>query len=279
MIHDLSLVLKKILDDPGLPEPLKSAQIEFVRPTEPYNPGQSTLNLFLYDVRENAELRDNQPTFQRQGGQVSIRQPPMRVACSYLVTAWPAGATGEALALQEHQLLSQALQALARHPTVPASFLQGSLVGQEPPLPMMTAQMDGLKNPAEFWTAVGAKLRASFAVTVTIGMEVFPPEPPAAVVITEKVSLEQIGSPATREEFFRIGGRVTTAANAPVVGAIVTLVQRGLSTTTDADGRYTLGPVPSSPSYTLRVQKDAAMKEVSIAIPVPAGSNYNVQLP
>ena len=40
---------------------------------------------------------------------------------------------------------------------------------------MMTAQTDGLKEPAEFWTAIGNKLRPSLTVTVTIGMEVFAP--------------------------------------------------------------------------------------------------------
>lgn len=278
MIQDLSLILRKILNDPSLPEPLKSAQIAFDRPTEPYNPGQRTVNLFLYDVRENVELRNNEPTYQRQNGQVIIRQPPLRVACSYLVTAWPAGATGEALVLQEHQLLSQALQTLSRHPLIPADLLNGtSLEGQEPPLPMVTALVDPQKNLSEFWTAVGNKLRPSFMVTVTIAMEAFAPET-APTVITQRTRIEQQGLPATRETFFRIGGRVTNAADAPVVSATVTLVEIGLVATTNADGRYNLGAMPEG-NYNIRVQSGLTVQNVNITVPATAGNNYNVQLP
>jgi hypothetical protein len=277
MIHDLALILRKILNDPGLPEPLKSAQIAFDRPTEPFNPGQRTVNLFLYDVRENVGLRDNEPIIQRQNGQVIIRQPPLRVACSYLVTAWPAGATGEALVLQEHQLLSQALQTLSRYPTISGDLLLGtSFERQEPPLPMMMAQMDGLKNPSEFWTALGNKLRASFSVTVTIAMDVFLPET-EPMVDTGIVNLAQQDSPVTGETF-RIEGLVTDAGGAPAGNATVTLVEMGLRVRTDAEGRYDLGArLPGN--YTLRAQLGAAVRDINIAVPVSAGSNYNVQLP
>ena len=284
MIRDLSLTLQAILDDPALatnfPE-LTAAQIVFDRPTETFNPTQTTIDLFLYDIRENMELRSNEPTMKRLNGQVEIQRPPLRVACSYLITAWPVGGTD--LVLQEHRLLSQVLQVLSRYPKIPASFLNGKLVGQEPPLPMMTAQTDGLKEPAEFWTAIGNKLRPSLIATVTIGMEVFAPVT-APIVITEEVRLgertalgaEEISLP-TRQIFFRIGGRVTGAANAPVAGALVTLVGTSFAAQTGADGRYTLSSIPAG-TYTLRVQLGATTRDVTVTIPVPAGSNYNVQL-
>lgn len=284
MIRDLSLTLRAILDDPGLattfPE-LAAAQIAFDRPGEQFNPSQTTVDLFLYDIRENVDLRNNEPIVERLNGQVITHRPPLRTACSYLVTAWPV--SGEEVALQEHRLLSQVLQVLSRYPTIPADFLQGSLKGQEPPLPMVTALVDPQKNLSEFWTALGNKLRPSLTVTVTISMDGLTPET-APMVITEKVLLgerispeEEEIDPATQEEFFRIGGQVTDAGNMPVEAATVTLVERGLSATTNAEGRYTLSMIASG-AYTLRVQKDAAVKEVSITVPAPKGRNYNVQL-
>jgi hypothetical protein len=283
MIHDLSQTLRKFLDDPNLPEPLKSAQIVFDRPAEQFNPAQTTVDLFLYDIRENVELRSNEPTVERQNGLVVTRRPPLRVACSYVVTAWPVG--GTELALQEHQLLSQVLQIIARHPTVPLSFLQGSLVEQDFPLPMLTAQTDGLKNPSEFWTALGNKLRPSLTVTVTIAIkDLFEPEAAPAVIAQDvrlgkrtKPDEEEI-EPATREQVFRIGGRITDAEDAPLEGAFVTLVELHLAAKTDAAGRYRLGRIPSSGAYTLRVQSGSAVKERTITIPAPAGDNYDVQL-
>jgi protocatechuate 3,4-dioxygenase beta subunit len=114
-------------------------------------------------------------------------------------------------------------------------------------------------------------------VAATIAMEVFAPET-APLVITREVGLEERGRPATRVEFFHIGGRVTDAGGGPVASATVTLVERGLVTTTDADGRYTFGGL-SAGSYTVRVQAGATVQDVSITVPAPLGSNYSVQLP
>jgi hypothetical protein len=284
MIRDLSLTLQAILDDPALntsfPE-LAAAQIVFDRPVETFNPTQTTVDLFLYDIRENMELRSNEPTMRRLNGQVAIQPPPLRVACSYLITAWPVGGTD--LALQEHRLLSQVLQVLSPYRKIPAPFLRGRLVGQEPPLPMFIAQNDGLKEPAEFWTAIGNKLRPSLTVTVTIGMEVFAPVT-APIVITEELRLGERTAPdaeaislPTRQISFRIGGRVTNASNAPIAGATVTLVGTGFTAQTMADGNYTLSVVPAG-TYTLRVQSGATTRDVTVTIPAPAGSHYNVQL-
>src|SRR5262249_4707904 len=138
---DLSLTLQALLDDSALagsfPE-LAAAQILFDRPAETFNPTQPTIDLFLYDIRENMELRSSEPTYERLSTQVRIIPPPLRVACSYLITAWPA--SGADLVLQEHRLLSQVLQVLSRYPTIPTTFLKGKLIGQEPPLPLITAR-------------------------------------------------------------------------------------------------------------------------------------------
>ena len=269
MIRDLSETLRKILTQPGLPEPLRSALIVFDRPAEPYNPGQTTVNLYLYDIRENTELRSNEPVIERLNGQAIVHPPPLRVACSYLVTAWPVG--GAEPALQEQQLLSQALQLLSRYPTIPKEFLQGSLKGQEPSLPMVTAQADGLKNPAEFWTALGNRLRPSFTATASIAMEVVEPLPPAPVVITEHVRIDG-------EQFFRIGGVVTDANGQPIPQAKVTLVELGFTAATNADGQYTISMIPSAGEYTVRARSDDAVKEVRVTVPAPAGKDYNVRL-
>ena len=284
MIRDLSLTLRAILDDPSLaasfPE-LAAAQIVFDRPVESFNPTQTTIDLFLFDVRENMELRSNEPLHERLNGQIRIHPPPLRVQCSYLVTAWPVG--GTELSLQEHRLLGQVLQVLSRHPKIPTSFLQGGLVGQQPPLPMMTSQAEPLKEPAEFWTAIGNKLRPSITVTVTIGLEVEAPIT-APAVITEHIRLgertapdEEVLKPPTIETFFRIGGRVTNATSQPVANASVSLVGTGFSTLTGDDGHFLLGMLPGG-TYTLRVQSGATTKSVPITIPATVGNNYNVQL-
>jgi hypothetical protein len=281
MIRDLSSTLKAVLSDPSLAVPfpeLSNALIAFDRPDDGFKPAQTTVDLFLFDVRENMELRSNEPKIERLNGQAVIHPSPMRVACTYLITAWPVGGTD--LVLQEQRLLTQALQVLSRYPKIPASFLKGKLATQEPPLPMMASHPEELKNPAEFWTAIGNKMRASVTVTVTISMEVFMP---VTAPIT-KTGLVRIGErtaadaqtliPATKMEFYRIGGTVSSGGN-KLPGAMVEV--GGLSARTDADGEFVLGAMAAG-AYTLNVQSNATTKQVPITVPAPAGSNYDVHM-
>src|SRR5205823_107766 len=131
----------------GLPPALSLAQISFDSPAPPFNPAQTTVNLFLFDVQENVELRSNEPKIVRNGNQSTLQQPPPRVACSYLVTAWPVG--GVAIPFTEQLLLSQVFTALAAFPIIPDSFLAGALHGHQEPLPPMTvARGDELRHNA-----------------------------------------------------------------------------------------------------------------------------------
>jgi Pvc16 N-terminal domain/Carboxypeptidase regulatory-like domain len=284
MIRDLSETLRAILDDPALAAEFKelaAAQVVFDRPSESFNPAQTTIDLFLYDMRENIELRSNEPVIERNNGTATIHRPPLRVACSYLITAWPVGGTD--LPLQEHRLLSQALEVLSRYPMIPAPFLIGKLIGQAPPLPMMASQADGLKNPAEFWTAIGNKLRPSLAVTVTISMQPFAPV--TAKVVTEaEIRVGERTAPdknaiasATLVDAFRIGGRVTDAKDAPVAQANVSIIETGLSAITNSDGLYSIGMLRAG-TFTLRVESGSKVVNMSITVPAVAGKNFNVKL-
>jgi hypothetical protein len=285
VIDDLGLTVRAMLKQPGLPHDLAAAEIAFDRPGETFTPQQATVDLFLYDIRENLDLRNAEPTIERVNGQAVRRPPPMRVACTYLITAWPVG--GPELPLQEHRLLAQTLQVFARYPTIPAAFLQGSLKDplQQPPLPLVTSRTDGLKEPAEFWSALGGRLRPSLSVTVTIGLEVFAADEPVPLVTTEQLRIGQrVGGVEERllsgaGSRFRIGGRVLTPDGAVVASAEVSLVEAGLSIATGADGRYIIGPVAPG-SYTLHAQSGSAVGTVTITVPRPAGSpdGYDVRL-
>jgi Pvc16 N-terminal domain/Carboxypeptidase regulatory-like domain len=235
VVQDLSKTLRAILTQPGLPAPLGNSLIVFDRPADSFNPLQTTVDLFLYDMRENLDLRSNEIAIDKSGTQYVTHPAPLRLACSYLVTAWPVG--GADLALQEHQLLSQVLQALAKFPTIPPGFLQGSLTSQVPPLPMVALHPDALKNLSEFWTSLGNKLRASLTLTVTISMPVFDDiaDFPVTTHTTNTTSLPGTDS----ESWIQIGGQVFDQSNAGVAGALVDLTDAGLRALTDTAGRFT----------------------------------------
>lgn len=165
MINDLSESLRALLTQPGLPGELAAAHIVFDRPSEPFNPAQTTIDLFAYQLREDHNVRSALPGSGRT----------LRIACSYLITAWPVGGTEPAL--KEQQLLGEVLQVLSNYPLIPASFLRGSLVGQDPPQ-MIMLHPDALGNMSEFWTSLGNKLRPSLSVTVTISIPALAIHPP-----------------------------------------------------------------------------------------------------
>jgi hypothetical protein len=282
MIDDLSQTLRTILTRSGH-DPLKSAQIVFDRPADPFTPQQTTVDLFLYDIREDVELRSNEPRFERINGQVITHAPPLRIACSYLVTAWPGGETGDAAVLLEQRLLSQTLQVLAGQPTIDPKFLQGSLKGQEPPLPLVTALVDPQKNLSEFWTALGNKLRPSLTVKVTISITNLIPPKTEPIVITEHLrsGIRSAGEEslisATLTERFRIGGRVTDALGQPVAAALVTIVELDMPARTDADGRFVLGMMTPG-DFTVRVKTATTESNFPLKVPAPSEEDYNIQL-
>ena len=175
MINDLDKTIEELLKQ-GLPSELVSqVTISFATPDDQFPPTSVTLptiDIFLYDVRENRDLRSNEWTVERQSnGTATKKRPPVQVECSYLITAWPSDSTPNP-AMDEHHLLGEVMKVLLRHPTIPAGVLQGSLKGQNLPLPVLM-QPGRLQSLGEFWRAMGGKPKAALNYSVTIGVEPF----------------------------------------------------------------------------------------------------------
>lgn len=268
MIHDLSTTLKAVLDDTSLPPLVRDADVAYERPVDTNTPGTPTINLFLYDVRENTELRSNEPVVERQNGMVTISRPPLRFACSYQVTAWNGpGMTGEVAILFQHQLLGAALKVFAGMPTIPDKFLQGELKNSLFPVALSVAQADLVRNPAEFWTAMGGKLRPSFTLTATIALDQVADAVVAPEVSSRKISLQEMGSAAV-ETFIGIGGIVRDGATHAALASVeLTLVELGIKATSDQEGKFKFAGVVAG-NYSLQAVKQGYTTE-SKAIQVP----------
>lgn len=171
MFRDLDNSLKKLLEVELLGVLSDSVTVVFDTPDDKFNPpNQRTVNFFLYDIQENRDLRNNERLFERQSnGMLRHNLPPVRVDCSYMVTAWSGNAESE------HSLLGEVMKVLLRHPTLPDNVLVGNLAGQEPSLPTSTLQPAKLQSLGEFWQALGGKPKAALHYTVTIGVNPFVP--------------------------------------------------------------------------------------------------------
>jgi hypothetical protein len=195
MIRDLDDTIQQLLETqaPAGSE-LDGADINFDLPDADWRAGLDalTVNCYLYDIRENVDLRTFEQPIQRSvDGTLAIRrQAPVRIDCGYCITSWSAAA--DESILDEHRLLGQVLRVLLQHPTIPSGVLQGSLVDQIPPYPTVIASPDGVKNQPEFWGALDQQLKPSlnYVITLAVSLDESPPVesmPPAVEEVMVEV--------------------------------------------------------------------------------------------
>jgi hypothetical protein len=181
MLHDLDATLRALLDGELSTE---NVAISFAAPDDQFPPSSVILpavDFFLYDIRENTELRDPQWTVEQVGDHFVRSRPPVRVVCSYLITAWPSDSAPDPAA-DEHQLLGEVMRVLLRHRKLPAAYLQGELTGQEPPLPASIITEARLQSLGELWQAMGGRPKTALHYAVTVSVDVGEPEPAGPVV-------------------------------------------------------------------------------------------------
>lgn len=190
MIDDLDNTLAELLKRELPPAIVAQVGISFATPDNQFPPSEVQLpaiDLFLYDLQENQDLRSNEWTLERRDDGTAVRRrPPVRIDCSYLITAWPAKSAPNP-AQDEHRLLGEVLKVLLRHPMLPEAVMQGALKGQEPPLPAVTVQPGRLQSLGEFWQALGGKPKAALNYTVTIAVEPSAPEETAPLVLQKEL--------------------------------------------------------------------------------------------
>jgi hypothetical protein len=285
MIRDLDLTLKALLSGEAVPgSELSQTDTSFSIPDEQWQKkgNKLDLNIYLYDIRENRKLRSNEKLIQRNpDGSVSQKKSPPRIDCAYIITAWnkTTASNDEDNELQEHRLLSQVLRVLLRNPSIPLEYLHGVLKGQEPGLPVVAAQQNGLPDAMEFWNALNSPARPSINCVITFSLDsdqwITGP-----MVIAKVTDYMQMGDPGTRERVVQIAGRVTDAADPDqgIEGAWVRIHELQITETTDSDGYYTISNLPAG-NFSFRVNaKDYRRKILVRDIPPSAGQNYDFQL-
>lgn len=161
--------------------------ISFATPDETFPPNGLSLpaiNLFLFEIYENAELRTVEPLVERRADGAVVRAPPpVHVDCHYLVTAFAEKQLGSEM--EEQYILGATLTVLLRYRTLPAPVLQGSLAGKTPPVRAAAARRGA--SGAELWQVLKGKPRACFHYTLTVPLDVAAAEPGAVPVTVMSV--------------------------------------------------------------------------------------------
>ncbi|MEV0425877.1 DUF4255 domain-containing protein [Micromonospora sp. NPDC050495] len=164
MIHEIDDALRRLVREEALPS--SSVDIVLEAPTKEWAARRNapTVNLYLYDIREDLRRRSRGliNEYDERGQVVRRIAPPRYIKLSYLVTAWTQRPE------DEHRLLSALLLCFLRFDAVPPTVLTGSVATTGMPVPMTVA----LPPPedrafADVWTALGGELKPSLDLVVS----------------------------------------------------------------------------------------------------------------
>jgi hypothetical protein len=272
VINDLDESIKQLLVKKGA---LNSTEvnISFEAPSRDWASSQSkpAINIYLYDIHENHDLRSYEWTVERNNNRTATKKKtPLRVDFSYLVTVWTKD-VGD-----EHRLLGHIMAVLCHHSFLPEEILQGALKGMEYPVHASTAQPDGLvKNPADFWSALDNQLKPyiDYVVTLPVDLDIALTAP---VVWTKTLEFKETRNGEV-EEIVQIGGIVheKDKPEAGIGNGTVVVKESGMTVKTDNEGHYSFAKLEKG-EYTLQISAPGwTAKEIRMVVP---SDDYNIEL-
>jgi hypothetical protein len=271
MLADLDESLRRLLSRELERHGFASVSVVFDAPARDWAVALSgpTVNLFLYDLREASDLREATWQEHRGNGTARMSRPPLRLECSYAVTAW-------ARAIEdEHRLLSQVLAVLFAHERLPSDCLAGDLAepsAQRYPLSTRigAAREDG---KADFWNAIGGSYKASIDYLVTLSCEPGVIVQRGPEVLRRQLTTHRLGAdPRTLEELQRLDGIVVDDDDGePIADAWLALPDLGRWSHSAGDGHFSFQGV-SVGSHRCRVRAgDGSEGETKLVVPRPSG--------
>jgi hypothetical protein len=264
-LADLDDALRTLLRRELARHGFDGVEIVFEAPTREWAATLSgpAVNLFLYDISEDAEFRETAWRTERENGQARSRRPALRVNASYAVSAWTRHVQ------DEHRLLSQVLAVLYAYDTLPADVLPGGLANGSQRFPLETKVAQARKDGgSDFWTAVGGQYKPALDYVVRLACEpgVALERGPEVRTQTTRTRLAD-GPRASMVERHRLGGRVRDEDGQPVRGAWVVLPDAGLWAVSDREGVYRLERVPAGEHRCVVRTADGADAETSLTVP------------
>ncbi len=284
MIADVDEILRKLL----LREmDVKRSEIEvqFDQPKREWSSRLSkpTINLYLFDIRENLRLRaaEQYLTINKPDGNAEVRRNPVRVDLRYLMTAWVKEAE------DEHLLLSNALIALLRNPFIPNNLIPERLKNQPVPIPLEVANFPPEIGPVdkftEIWGVLDNEMHPGILVTVTLSVDPYKPETFPAVRTRDVSVFQDTGFAQANKTvitkkmdkaYLSIGGKVMSEKFDLSTLELI-LVESKVALPLDLEGRFTIHNIAEGEYHLDILFNQKVLKRQKIVVP---GPNYDIQV-
>ena len=271
MITDLNETIKQILVKKGAFDPAE-VDIRFETPKREWAASISkpTINLYLYDIRENHELRGLEWFVEKdRNGTATRKKSPSRINLSYLITAWANDIE------DEHRLLWHVLLTLFRYQELPEELLLGQLTALQYSVKTTTAQPDGLSsNPADFWTALDNELKPSINYIVTLPLDT---DMAFTAPIVKTKTLEFKVPDTDIERLVQVAGMVHETGK-PAQGiseATVVAREARMTVKTDDQGYYSFFKLPTGKQTFQVLVSGKKVREVAVTIP---SASYDLEI-
>jgi len=278
VIHLVDEALRKLLTyEIEIKE--NEVDIQFDQPKREWSSRLSkpTLNLFLFDMRENLRLRgaEQYTTINRPDGTAEVRRNPVRMDLRYLMTAWVKEAE------DEHLLLSSALVGLLRNPFLPQHCLSEQLKSQPTPIVLEVATFPPEIGPvdkfSEIWGVLDNEMRPGVIVTITISIDPYKPLIYRQVTTREMRILQDtgIGQPnaegavkSLSKTYWLVGGTLKSEKY-DLSSLSVVLVEKQLPIKVREDGKFSLHKLAQGEYHLDILYNKKVLKRQKISVPGP----------
>lgn len=224
-----------------------------------------TINVFLFDVVENIELRQSDfQTTRNSNGHIERRLLPRRFDLRYMISALTTAIE------DEHALLWRVLLTLVQHPQFPVELLSDDLRAMEPPVITRVCQDEESQRLSGIWTALGVPPHPTLSYVVTVPLDI-KRVIEAPLVLTRTARYRHMyDSQVAVETGNQIGGVIRSEQGRPLMGVKVAIEGSAASDNiTNSEGYFVLRGVPSGTIRLLITREDGSQKIVALEVPGP----------
>jgi hypothetical protein len=255
-----------------------SIEVAFDQPRREWSSqvNKPTINFYLFDIKENVELRGSEQMFaeRRENGNIAIKRNPSRIDLFYLITCWTRDTQ------DQHRLLSNVLVALLRNPFLPEAVLPEPLKYQPSPIRIKIAQGDILANVTDLWSTMDNEMRPGLRMTVTISVEPHKPEIFPMVTSAElrffqedKDRAEPV--PAVLSHTYHvIGGQVRSQKHSMAVLKLV-VRETGQEISVNPEGEFSIARLQEGDYHLDVLVNGRVIKQHAIHVP---SSSYDIEV-